>query len=71
MKSIPVSIRLSPEEHRMLAELTSRDRATGSNPSEFFRSMLWREYNRSKTGKSHVPTSIYSELRNGRPKTKL
>lgn len=71
MKSLIVSIRLKPEEHAMLSALTTRDRSTGSNPSEFFRSLLWREYNRSKTGRSHVPSSVYSELRNGRPKEKV
>lgn len=70
--SIIVTLRLSTEEHRMLSELTARpNSAIGANRSEFFRSLLWREYTRCKTGKSHVPTSVYSDMRNGRPKNKL
>lgn len=72
MSSFPVSFRLTADEHKMLSELTARPNSSiGCNPSEFFRSLLWREWTRCKQGKSHVPTSVFSEMRNGRPKKKV
>lgn len=67
MSSIKITLRLKPEEYAMLQQLTSTDRATGSNPSEFFRSCLYREFNKGKT--CHIPSIVYSEMRNGRPKS--
>lgn len=52
----------------MLDRLVSRANSNTQNASEFFRVLLHREYNRCHTGKSHVPQSVWSEMRIGRPK---
>lgn len=53
----------------MLAKLLGRETGgTYCNRSEFFRTLLWREYNRRFNGSSQVPASVYSEMRLGRPK---
>lgn len=70
MKSIVVTFRLNYEEFSMLTKLTTRGGALGETPSEFFRGLLWREaIRRNLSERSTPPQSIYSEMRNGRPKT--
>lgn len=67
-----VSFRLRPNEEQILNTLTQRGGSCGSNPSEFFRSLLWREAIRrgvpGTDGIQHPPQTVYSEMRIGRPK---
>lgn len=71
MRSSVVTLRLKLDELEMLQKLTTRGGACGSNASEFFRSLLWREAIRRNVAPEnyqHPPQSVYSEMRNGRPR---
>ena len=65
--SKPVSFRLSVSELSMLDYLTHRDNSEPSNPSELFRLLLHREYNRCKSLPSPRFNDVASDCRNGRP----
>jgi len=71
MTSTVITIRLRPDELEKLRELTTRGGTCGCNPSEFFRTLLVREWNKRHNGSSTSTNAVYSEMRIGRPRKKL
>jgi hypothetical protein len=69
MSSRP-QIRLDAAELAMLSYLTNRPNSEVSNPSELFRLLLHREYNRCKGLPKLAFYRVASEMRIGRPVTK-
>ena len=65
--SFSVSFRLNVRECEMLNYLTGRDNSEPSNPSELFRLLLHREFNRCKGLPAPKYNSIASDCRVGRP----
>jgi hypothetical protein len=68
MSSKIVTVRLTWDEYAMLRKMSSKGTGMGCNPSELFRTWLWREWNKTAIGSSKAPQSVYSEMRIGRPR---
>ena len=64
-----ITIRLSDEEHAQLKALVERNETTGfENPSEFFRLMIAREYNKGRGLPKPKANDWQTAARIGRPR---
>jgi len=65
LTSVTVTVRLRPEEAKMLNALSP---SGAMNRSETIRVLIHREYNRCHSGTSKHSNQVFSEMRVGRPR---